>query len=127
MKTPFILLNRDAAAVIQVPPFCVIAGETLASDATEGKEMNPEILRYNEQQEPKYKELCDFLVHVQEIDRNLPEPERKIWHAHPVWFLNGNPIVGYSRKKPGKRLMFWSGADFRGWGRRKSVSFSLKT
>jgi hypothetical protein len=29
-----------------------------------------------------------------------------------VWFLDGNPIVGYSRQKAGIRLMFWSGASF---------------
>jgi hypothetical protein len=29
-----------------------------------------------------------------------------------VWFLDGNPIVGYSKQKAGWRLMFWSGADF---------------
>jgi hypothetical protein len=29
-----------------------------------------------------------------------------------VWFLGGNPTVGYSRQKAGVRLMFWSGADF---------------
>jgi hypothetical protein len=72
--------------------------------------MHPDILKYNEQQEPGYKEVCDLLA--QEIDKNLPEAESKIWHAHPVWFLDGNPIVGYSRQKPGIRLMFWSGADF---------------
>jgi hypothetical protein len=38
--------------------------------------------------------------------------DSKIWHAHPVWFLEGNPIVGYSKQKSGIRLMFWSGADF---------------
>lgn len=72
--------------------------------------MHPELLKYNQQQEPDHKELCDLLA--QEIDRGLPEAENKIWHAHPVWFLDGNPIVGYSKQKPGIRLMFWSGADF---------------
>ena len=42
----------------------------------------------------------------------MPDAGNKIWHAHPVWFLNGNPIVGYSKQKAGIRLMFWSGADF---------------
>jgi hypothetical protein len=42
----------------------------------------------------------------------LPEAEGKLWHGHPVWFLDGNPIVGYSKEKRGIRLMFWSGADF---------------
>ena len=47
-----------------------------------------------------------------EITRWLPGSESKIWHRHPVWFLEGNPIVGYSQQKAGIRLMFWSGADF---------------
>lgn len=72
--------------------------------------MLPEILKYNKQQGLHYKEVCDVLA--EEIDRHLPEAENKIWHAHPVWFLDGNPIVGYSKQKPGIRLMFWSGADF---------------
>jgi hypothetical protein len=46
------------------------------------------------------------------IETQLPEAESKIWHAHPVWFLDSNPIVGYSKQKAGIRLMFWSGADF---------------
>jgi hypothetical protein len=57
-----------------------------------------------------FKEICDVLA--MEIDRSLSEAESKIWHAHPVWFLDGNPIVGYSQQKLGIRLMFWSGADF---------------
>lgn len=54
--------------------------------------------------------ICDLLA--EQIDRGLPKAENKIWHAHPVWFLDDNPIVGYSKQKPGIRLMFWSGADF---------------
>jgi len=54
--------------------------------------------------------VCDVLAH--EIDNALANADNKIWHAHPVWFLNENPIVGYSKQKPGIRLMFWSGADF---------------
>ncbi len=72
--------------------------------------MHEDTLKYNEQQEPGDKEICDLLA--QEIDRGLPEAENKLWHAHPVWFLDGNPIVGYSKQRPGVRLMFWSGADF---------------
>ncbi len=72
--------------------------------------MHPEIVKYNNRLEVNHKEVCDVLA--KEIDSNLPEAESKIWHAHPVWFLDGNPIVGYSKQKPGIRLMFWSGADF---------------
>lgn len=46
------------------------------------------------------------------ISKNLIEAEHKIWHRHPVWFIEGNPIVGYSKQKKGIRLLFWSGADF---------------
>ena len=46
------------------------------------------------------------------IDAGLPEAESRIWHRHPVWFLQRNPIVGFSRLKAGVRLMFWSGAAF---------------
>ena len=72
--------------------------------------MNPDIRQYNERQDPDHREVCDLLA--QAIDRALPKAESKIWHAHPVWFLDGNPTVGYSKQKPGIRLMFWSGADF---------------
>lgn len=72
--------------------------------------MHPETLSFNEDQEPGDKAICDLLA--QEIDRGLPEAENKVWHGHPVWFLDDNPIVGYSKQKPGVRLMFWSGADF---------------
>lgn len=72
--------------------------------------MNPEIKAYNEQQTEVEKEICFLLA--QEIDKNLPEGENKIWHAHPVWFINGNPIVGYSKLKNCIRLLFWSGQSF---------------
>lgn len=70
-----------------------------------------EILAYNKRQTKGDKMICDILA--KEIERALSTTERKIWHAHPVWFLDGNPIVGYSRLKDGIRLMFWSGASFR--------------
>ena len=46
------------------------------------------------------------------IARSLPEAEDKVWHAHPVWFLAGNPIVGFSKLKGCVRLLFWSGQSF---------------
>ncbi|MFZ1720893.1 MAG: DUF1801 domain-containing protein [Microgenomates group bacterium] len=72
--------------------------------------MNPEIQSYNNALNPNEKEICDLLMKV--IDAELTFTESKIWHAHPVWFINGNPIVGYSMLKDGVRMMFWSGADF---------------
>ncbi len=72
--------------------------------------MNLEIEAYNKKLLQEDKDLCDLLALT--IDKELSDAESKIWHAHPVWFLDGNPVVGYSKQKPGIRLMFWSGADF---------------
>lgn len=72
--------------------------------------MKKDIKAFNEKQSPDEKEICDLLYSV--IDKYLPEAENKIWHRHPVWFLEGNPIVGYSKLKAGIRMMFWSGASF---------------
>jgi len=72
--------------------------------------MNKEIKAYNNKQTTEDKKICNLLV--TEINRGLPEAENKIWHAHPVWFLDSNPVVGYSKLKAGIRLMFWSGAGF---------------
>ncbi len=72
--------------------------------------MNAAVKKHNENQASEDKKICNLLA--QSIDKGLPEAESKIWHAHPVWFLDGNPIVGYSKQKAGLRLMFWSGADF---------------
>jgi hypothetical protein len=72
--------------------------------------MNKEIEQYNDKQVESDKEICDLLVKI--IDHELTDTESKLWHGHPVWFLNGNPIVGYSKQKKGIRLMFWSGLDF---------------
>ena len=66
--------------------------------------------QYNEAQAPEDLKICRILAEA--IDRHLPEAENKIWHAHPVWFLDGNPIVGYSKLKHCVRLLFWSGQSF---------------
>jgi uncharacterized protein YdhG (YjbR/CyaY superfamily) len=72
--------------------------------------MNIDIQAYNNSQSAEDKLICDVLA--EQINLHLPETENKIWHAHPVWFLEGNPIVGYSKQKKGIRLMFWSGKSF---------------
>ena len=72
--------------------------------------MHPDTSKYNERQQAGDRQICELLARL--ADQHLPEAENKIWHGHPVWFLDGNPVVGYSRQKPGIRLMFWSGADF---------------
>ena len=71
---------------------------------------NTAIEEFNSAQSEEEKRICDKLM--EEINANLPQAESKIWHRRPVWFLNENPTVGYSKLKGCIRLMFWSGADF---------------
>jgi hypothetical protein len=72
--------------------------------------MNKDVQAYNDSESANDKAICELLAN--EIDSNLPEAANKIWHAHPVWFLEGNPIVGYSKMKNSIRLLFWSGQSF---------------
>ncbi|MFN4027756.1 MAG: DUF1801 domain-containing protein [Flavobacterium sp.] len=72
--------------------------------------MTTSIEQYNNNQTPEEQMICWQLAEI--ISQNLPEAESKIWHAHPVWFIEGNPIVGYSKLKNGIRLLFWSGITF---------------
>ena len=83
--------------------------------------MNKDVQAYNKAQSTEDKEICITLA--EEINRNLPDAENKIWHAHPVWFLEGNPIVGYSKLKDSVRLLFWSGQSFDEDGLQKEGSF----
>ncbi|QDH78448.1 DUF1801 domain-containing protein [Echinicola soli] len=72
--------------------------------------MNNDIRTYHEAQSEEDRIICDRLFQL--IDENLSGSESKVWHAHPVWFLDGNPIVGYSKLKGCIRLLFWSGQSF---------------
>ncbi|WP_108125358.1 DUF1801 domain-containing protein [Saccharospirillum mangrovi] len=72
--------------------------------------MTPDILQYHKSQPTTDRACCDRLAAL--IEEYLPEAESKVWHGHPVWFLDGNPIVGYSKLKGGVRLLFWSGQTF---------------
>ena len=70
---------------------------------------------------PEDRAICDALRAA--IDRALPDADAKVWHAHPVWFLNGNPITGYSKLKGCVRLLFWSGQSFAAPGLTPEGSF----
>ena len=72
--------------------------------------MNQEIQNYNDSQSLEDKEICNLLYSI--INKNLAQAESRIWHAHPVWFLDGNPVAGYSKLKDSVRLLFWSGQSF---------------
>ena len=83
--------------------------------------MHADTNKYNRAQAPPDRAICELLA--AEIDRALPTAENKIWHAHPVWFLDGNPIVGYSKLKDSVRLLFWSGESFKAKGLAKEGGF----
>lgn len=83
--------------------------------------MNKDIQDYHNKQAADDKAICDVLR--KEIDTVLKEAESKIWHGHPVWFLEGNPIVGYHKLKDCVRLLFWSGQSFDESGLKKEGSF----
>lgn len=72
--------------------------------------MNPEVAKYNDALSTEDRAIADLLATT--IDESLPDAENKIWHRHPVWFLDGNPVVGYSKLKDCVRLLFWSGQSF---------------
>ena len=72
--------------------------------------MNPAIRSYNNSLSVSEKDICDLLA--TEMDLHLPEAENKIWHGQPVWFLDGNPVTGYSKRKTCVQLLFWSGDSF---------------
>ncbi len=72
--------------------------------------MEPDIYQYHQALTETDHAICEKLYAI--ICSGLKQAEPKVWHAHPVWFINENPIVGYSKQKAGIRLMFWSGADF---------------
>ena len=83
--------------------------------------MKPEISAYNNALQAADTEICNLLHEL--ISEDLPEAENKIWHAHPVWFLDGNPIVGYHKLKDSVRLLFWSGQSFEEEKLQKEGSF----
>jgi hypothetical protein len=100
-RTPTLLLARLSASQTQ--------RDKVVQNPV-GDRMHPATKDYNQVQPPSDRAICRLLA--EQIDRALPEAENKIWHGHPVWFLDGNPIVGYSKLKNCVRLLFWSGQSF---------------
>ncbi|WPO84987.1 DUF1801 domain-containing protein [Herbiconiux sp. KACC 21604] len=74
------------------------------------REIPVDIVAYQARLDDESRAVCDVLLGV--IEAELPDAERKVWHAHPVWFFDGNPVVGYDRLKASVRLLFWSGQAF---------------
>ena len=83
--------------------------------------IHADIKAYNAAFTPASRAIAKLLA--KHIDLMLPEATSKVWHAHPVWFIDDNPIVGYSQLKTDLRLMFWSGESFRTRGLAKEGNF----
>lgn len=72
--------------------------------------MDNGIQAYNDSQSGEDKKICEVLRDL--ICEVLPDAENKVWHGHPVWFLDGNPVAGYAKRKKDVQLLFWSGQSF---------------
>ncbi len=72
--------------------------------------MYTSISEYNKAQTFENAAICNLLE--AELSKILNTGESKIWHGSPVWFLDGNPVAGYSVLKNCVRLLFWSGQSF---------------
>jgi len=72
--------------------------------------VNQDIQEYNAAQKDEARVICDALA--QAISAGLKRAESKVWHGGPVWFIEGNPIVGYWVRKKDVQLLFWSGQSF---------------
>lgn len=83
--------------------------------------MHKDIRSYHATLPAKDKKICALLA--KEIDAGLPEAESKIWHRTAVWFIEGNPVVGYSKRKDNVQLLFWSGQSFEEKGLTPEGSF----
>jgi len=74
------------------------------------KSADQDVRTYNAAQDVAARAICDALAEC--IGTGLKGAESKVWHGSPVWFLVGNPIVGYGVRKKDVQLLFWSGQSF---------------
>lgn len=73
-------------------------------------DLNPDVIAYHIKLTEEDSKICDILGEL--IQKYLKGSEHKVWHGHPVWFIEGNPIVGYHKLKDCVRMLFWSGQSF---------------
>jgi hypothetical protein len=83
---------------------------TRSPRASRSATVNTDVLTYNASQVNETRAVCDALAG--HVSTALGRAEGRIWHGHPVWFLEGNPVVGYSTHREGTRVLFWSGQSF---------------
>ena len=70
------------------------------------------VAAYINAQKPPLAAVCGLLG--KEIDAALPQAGATIYHGIPVWFIAGNPVVGFSVTAKGQvNLLFWNGQAFK--------------
>jgi hypothetical protein len=79
----------------------------MAERAEPGDDGGAAIDAYSRARPPGVRAICARLRGL--IDAELPKADSKVWHGSPVWFLDDNPVVGYSATKKGVSLLFWNG------------------
>ena len=89
-----------------------------------------DIIEYNQALNGTHRAIAEQLADL--FSASLPNAEAKVWHGHPVWFLDGNPVCGYSLKKAGIEVLFWSGKSFmtaglRPIGKYQAAGISVET
>ena len=101
LRSSFLITQRDSLAS---------ADNFLWTNRLSVMSKEKNITAYNKSQDKKSREICELLASI--ISKDLPVAQGKVWHGHPVWFINENPVVGYSKKKAGIEILFWSGQSF---------------
>jgi len=69
-----------------------------------------QIAAYSQAQTLAFRTTCDLLREL--VDTALPNATPRIWHGSPVWFIDDNPVVGYTATKKTVNLLFWNGQAF---------------
>jgi hypothetical protein len=75
-----------------------------------GPNGDDQIAAYSQALPLPFRAICDRLREL--IDAALPRAASKIWHGSPVWFIDDNPVVGYSATAKTVNLLFWNGQAF---------------
>jgi hypothetical protein len=78
---------------------------------------------------PTRRAICEALQ--AQFDQHLGSGTSRLYHGSPVWFVEGNPLVGYSLKKAGVAVLFWSGQSFKepgltSIGKYKAAEFTVR-
>lgn len=106
------ITERELAALHGVGPKAVgiLTNALNENNLSYGKSNGEDVKAYHQKQTKEDRLICEKLHGI--ITQSLPQADNRVWHAHPVWFLDGNPIVGYDKLKDSVRLLFWSGQSF---------------